>query len=272
MANLSITAAWNETVDFVRREARLLLPLAFIFVSLPSAILKIFMPMPAAPGEPPAMGAWLVLLPIVFVATIVGNLAMSWLALRPGASVGESIGRGGKRFLPLLGALLLLGLAGGLLFFIAAMVAVVIVPGALASAQAGATTPAMATAAAVTILLILPFLLFVGARMVALTPAAVAEEGGPIALLRRSWRLTAGNSLKLVGFLLLVGIAVSVIGYVVEALFGILFITVAGPIRPGSASLVLVAIVLAIVNTVVAAYLASLIARLYAQLAGKDEA
>ena len=49
------------------------------------------------------------------------------------------------------------------------------------------------------------------------------------------------------------------------------FITVAGPIRPGSASLVLVAIVLAIVNTVVAAYLASLIARLYAQLAGKDE-
>ena len=271
MANLSISTAWNETVEFVRRESRLLFPLAFMLVALPSAILKTVQPLPPSPGEAPPMGPWLLVIPLVVVATLVGNLAISWLALRPGASVGEAIRRGARRFLPLIGAALLLALAGAILFFIAAMVAVVLVPGALAAAQAGAPAPAMVGAVLVTMLIIAPVLIFVGARMVALTPAAAVEEGGPIALLQRSWRLTAGHTWKLIAFLLLIGITVSVLGLVIEAVAGSLFIVLAGPARPGSASMVLIATVMAIVNTVVAVYLASLIARIYAQLAGDEK-
>lgn len=268
MANLSISTAWNETVEFVKRESRLLFPLAFMLIALPSALLRIVMPPPPVPGTMPEPGLWLALVPLVIVATMVGNIAISYLALRPGVSVGEAIQRGLRRFLPLLAAVLLVALAGALLFFVVALVMVLVVPGAMSSAAAGAATSALALATVLAMLLLLPVILYFAARLIAVTPAAAAEEAGPIELIRRSWALTTGHVGKLVAFLLLVAIAVSVLGRVVESLAGILFIALAGPLRPGSLSTVLIALVLAAVNTVVGAYLGSLVARVYAQLSG----
>ena len=44
MPSLSITRAWNETVEFVRQEARLLLPVAFMLVALPVALMEAIAP------------------------------------------------------------------------------------------------------------------------------------------------------------------------------------------------------------------------------------
>ena len=41
MANLSITTAWNETVAFIAREARLVLPIAFLLLALPGAAMQL---------------------------------------------------------------------------------------------------------------------------------------------------------------------------------------------------------------------------------------
>jgi hypothetical protein len=268
MAKLSITTAWNETAEFVRREAGLLFPISFMLLALPNALMELLMPAPPMPGRAPEAGLWLLLLPLLVVAAIIGNIAISYLAIRPGSSVGEALRRGGARMPALLAAAILIGIVFVVLFFIVALVAAMLVPGALTAAQSGSPTPAMMRAILIVMLVIVPIGIYFGARLMMMTPAAAAESAGPFDLMARSWALTAGHVWKLVGFLLLVAILVGVLTAAIEAVAGILFTLVAGPVEPGSTSTLLVVIVMALVNMVVAAYLTSLVARIYAQLSG----
>ncbi|HEX8642132.1 MAG TPA: glycerophosphoryl diester phosphodiesterase membrane domain-containing protein [Allosphingosinicella sp.] len=268
MAALSISKAWDETAEFVKREARLLFPVAFMLVALPVALMEALTPVPPAPGRPPEPGLWLLLVPFVLLVTMIGNIAISYLALRPGVSVAEAIGRGARRFVMLMAAFLLLALAGAILFFILAMVAAVMVPGAMSADSAGSPTPQLAGATLLLVALMLPLLFYFGARLMLMTPAAAAEEVGPIGLIVRSWRLTAGSVWKLIGFLILIALLVGILSTVVQIIGGLFFALVAGPPEPGSLSALLVTTLMAGVNTVVAVCLTSLIARMYTQLAG----
>ena len=268
MANLSITTAWNETVEFVRREAGLLFPISFMLLALPRALAQAVTPPPPLPGQMPEPGLWLLMVPVIIVAAIVGNVAISYLALRPGSSVGEALRRGIARLPALLVVAILLGIAFVVLIFVVAVVAVLVVPGAMTAAQTGAEGPAMIRFLLVIGLILLPILLFFGARLMMTTPAGAAESGGPFDLIGRSWTLTTGHSWKLIGFLLLVFIALIVIAGAIGAVAGLLFTLVAGPIRPGSTSAWLVIVTMSLVNMVITAYLTSLLARIYAQLAG----
>ena len=90
MATLSVAAAWDETVAFVRREGRLLFPVSFMLIALPAALAEALSPAGAA-GEPPAPGPWLLIFPVALLLSAIGNLAISALALRPGASVAEAL-------------------------------------------------------------------------------------------------------------------------------------------------------------------------------------
>lgn len=268
MANLSITTAWNETVEFVNRESRLIFPIAFMLAAFPSAVMDILMPAPPVPGQLPEPGAWALLFPLVLVLSVIGNIAISYLALRPNTSVGEAIGRGARRLLAWCGAFLMLAIAALILFIVLAVIVVLVVPGAMSEAAAGQQGSAMLTATLLIAVLLLPLALYFGARLMLLTPIAAVEEGGPFAIIRRSWSLTAGEIWKLVAFLLLIGIAIGVTTGAIESVAGILFTLVAGPPRPGSTTTLLVALVVAAVQTAIVAYLATLFARIYVQLSG----
>jgi hypothetical protein len=270
MANLSISTAWDETVAFVRREGRLLFPIAFMLVALPVALMQAFTPAPPAPDQPPPAGLWLLLLPLSVAVSMVGNLAISLLALRPGTSVGESISQGARRFLPLFGALVLLAIGGGLLIFLLAFVVVAIVPGAAAGAAGGVPNPAAAAAILLVLALMLPLVIYFSARLLPMTPLAAVERVGSIGIIARAWALTRGHALKLAGFILLVGIVYLVGAGAIQAVAGILIALAAGPAEPGSLSALLLIIVMAGVNTLFGPYLTSLIARIYAQLAPSD--
>jgi hypothetical protein len=271
MANLSITQAWNETAEFVRREAGLLFPISFLLLALPNALLEALTPAPPVPGQPPEFGLWLLLFPVLLVGSLIGYVAISHLALRPGSSVGEALRRGAARMLPLLAVAILVGIAFFILLFILAVIAVVAVPGALAATQAGGPpTPAVVTAILVVFALILPVALYFTSRLLLLNPIAAAEAGGPFEIIARSWRLTEGHVWKLVGFLILVTIVVFILTGAIRAVSGILFRVLAGPLEPGSTSTWLVIVVMSLVNMAVFAFLASLIARIYAQLAGTN--
>ncbi|MDQ8755473.1 hypothetical protein RCO27_04455 [Sphingosinicella sp. LHD-64] len=271
MANLSVTTAWNETTAFVGRESRLLFPLAFMLASLPMAVVGAIMPQ-SGPNQAPEGGLWLILLPIALLVGLIGNLAISYLALRPATSVGEAIGRGLQRFLPLVGAVLLLMIAGAVLLLIVAIVTVMLVPGAATQGASGTPGPAMLAAIGLTMIILVPFLLFFGARLMPMTPVAAAENGNPFAILARSWALTSGHTLKLIGLLLLVGITVSILSFAVESIAGLAVMATVGSIQPGSTGAFLVQLVLAAMNMVVTAFVTVLIARIYAQLAGTDQA
>lgn len=259
MAKLSITAAWDETAGFVKREGRLLFPIAFLLMSLPAAILQALAPV-TTPGKLPEPGPWLLFVPVLVIASLVGALAISWLALRPGASVGEALQVGLRRFLPLLGAAVLLGFGLALL-----MVPVILIVGALAAASGGTASPALVL---LLLLILIPVYLTIWVRLILMTPAASVEPLGPIALIRRSWQLTAGHVWKLLGFLLLIIVVALVAMIAVGAVFGILIAVLLGLPQPGSLAMFLISLVSALVQAAISGIFTALVARIYAQLSG----
>lgn len=259
MATLSITAAWEETAAFVKREARLLFPIAFLLLSLPAAILQALTPV-TTPGRMPEAGLWLLFLPVLLVCSLVGALAISWLALRPGASVGEALQVGLRRFLPLIGAALLVGCGVALV-----MVPVLLIVGAIAAAGGGAASPALV---ALLTLILVPLYLLIWVRLILMTPAAAVEPGGSIAIIRRSWQLTQGHFWRLLGFLLLIIVVALVTLMAVTAVFGLLILAVVGPPQPGNLAMFLISLASALVQAVVSGVFTAFIARIYAQLSG----
>ncbi len=258
MAGLSITDAWNETAAFMRREGRLVLPVGFMLIALPGAIVQAATPT-TQPNELPEPGAWLALVPLAIVATLIGNLAISVLALRPGVSVGEAILQGARRFLPVLGAALLIGLASML-----AMMPVVLLA---AGAAVALGNPALA---AIPVLLVIPVLVFLWVRLLLANPVGAIETGGPVAILRRSWALTAGRFWQLSGFLLLMLIVALVASGAIAAVGGTLITLAFGPPRPDSLSFYLVLILSTLVQAGLASVFGVMVARIYAQLALPD--
>jgi hypothetical protein len=260
MANLSLSAAWNETSAFVRREGRLLLPVAFLLVALPQALVQALSGSPvggqAQAQQEPNVVALILFLPLLAV-TMVGTIALCHLALRPGAAVGEAIRVGARRFLPLLGAILLVALA----FMI------VLVP---IFALTGAGTPGAQPGGAALIVLLLLLLagIFIGIRLILTTPIAAATDAGPVAILRTSWRLTGPVFWKLLGLALLMMVVMFVLVLAVSAVGGILIILIAGQPEPGSISSFLTLLLIALLQTVIVAYFMTLLTRIYLQLTG----
>jgi hypothetical protein len=266
MANLSITAAWDEAVGFVRREGRLLFPISFMLVALPAALAEAVTPAPPATGQPPAAGLWLALFPIALLLSAIGNLAITYLALRPGTSVAEALRRGAARLPPLLGVAVLAGVALFLMFMIAITAAAGLVPGAVEAAKAGVADAAFGKAMLLGAVILLPVAVFLAARLLLVTPLAAGEEGGAFRLIARSWRLTAGHGWRLAGTLLLVTIAYGIGMLAIQSLAGLAVVALLGPPAPGSIGAFLITLLGAGVATLVTPYLATFFARIYAQL------
>lgn len=260
MANLSITTAWNEAVEFVKREAGLILPVAFLLMALPGALMQILI-QPESPTQPPEPGLWLLILPVAVVASMVGSIAITYLALRPGTSVGESLQVGLRRFVMLFLAYLLISLA----------LMIVLVPLVLAFAGGAAVSGdpvAMVGSMAVVALIVFVIAIAIAPRLLMMTPVATAENPGPIRIITRSWELTGSHYWKLLGFLILLAVAAIVISMVVGLIFGIVIALAAGPPEPRSTAMILITIVSALVQSVITALFVTVIARIYHQLTG----
>jgi hypothetical protein len=104
--------------------------------------------------------------------------------------------------------------------------------------------------------------------MLVTAPVASAEEIGPVAIIRRSWSLTAGHWWHLLGFLLAFFIGAVVALLAVSAATGAIAVLLFGPIEPMSASALLVALVEALANAAITGLFAVMLARIYAQLSG----
>lgn len=265
MASLSITKAWNETSNFFAREFQLVLPIAFLLTALPAAALQWAMPV-MEPG-PLNLARWLeeirpflLFIPVIAIVGMIGTVAITYLAIRPGASVGEALQVGLRRFFPLFlsGLIVALGLAA--LFVPLLLIA--------------APTPDAAGAGLFLLLILLYMVaaiaLFV--RLMLTTAIAAAEPVGPVAMITRSWELTRGWFWKLFGFLILFGIAAGIALMVVSILFGIVIALVSGPPVPGSGAAFALMLLSAIFQAVVSSLYVIMAGRIYVQLSGRSEA
>ncbi|HKX35088.1 MAG TPA: hypothetical protein VJM79_00270, partial [Rhizorhapis sp.] len=112
MAQLSIGAAWEETLAFVKREGTLLFPVALVFLALPAVVLQLLAPkelrtagmVEEASNAPQLPPGFLLAMLVVLLVSMLGILAINALALRPGISVAEALQLAIRRMPVLIGA------------------------------------------------------------------------------------------------------------------------------------------------------------------------
>ena len=236
----------QEVSALLRRDSARLFGLAFLFLALPGAILQAIAP-PTTPGRLPEPGLWLLFLPVVPAASLFGALAICRLALSPGETARMALREALGRLLPLLGAALLLGLAGLLLTG----------AGLLLAAPLASPLP---------LLVPLALCLFCWVRLILLTPVAAVEPIGPIGLISRAWRLSAGHFWGLMA-LLLVAAILSLVGVIAAGLVGGLAVGLAsGQPQPALFPFPLALSVSALFQAAVAGLFTAFLACLYAQL------
>jgi hypothetical protein len=255
MARLSTSRAWEESRRVFTHDGGLLTAVALALLVLPDIVAGVVAPSTA---NDVSIEGRVVSLIAVFIA-VIGQLAIVRLALGPSTTVGQAIGHGLRRFPAMLGALLILGLGGFLLAI--PLVAVLFALGAvdMSTGKAASAWPVLLLVAAF-LLLAVKFMLSV--------PVASAENDGPLTILKRSWRLTAGNYLVLFGLELLLLIAAIFLILAATVVGGTLANLIGGELRPYSLSALILAIFVGLAQAVFTVLASVMLARIYAQLAG----
>lgn len=257
---LSIGTAWSEAAAFVRRERRLLAPIVLGLILLPAVINTMVQP-PAPAGASPEPGAWMIAALAMILVMMVGQMAIVLLVDGWRGSVGEAIGRAARR-LPTL-------FLAGLIVMVPLILCFSIVLAAIgvASGADGRLTPdSFGTGGLLAILLFIILSLLVTIRLLPLVAVVALGTDGPIAALKRTFRLTSGQFWRLLGFFLMLALAFFVASLAVGAVVGSLVILALGRPDPWSVSLLLMALAGALVQTGFITIYTAMLARITDQL------
>lgn len=262
MANVSISAAWDQSKAILARDGKLLASVALALVALPAVVTGLVSPNSMSTAARPLWADVLVI--VASLIALAGQLALIRLALGPSITVGGAIAHGLRR-LPtylLSGIMIMAGLIVAALPFILVLAALGI--------PLDENMKPSGTVALVAILY-LAVALFVGVRMILSGPVASSEAVGPVAIIKRSWTLTDGNFWRLFGFLMAFFVGAIVVLVAIGAAVGVVIGATAGRIEPMSASALIVALVQALLNAAITTVFAVMLARIYVQASGGSE-
>lgn len=263
MSALSISGAWEETKGLLARDGRLFASVALALIVLPSAVMGVvdprLEPTDAAPG-------WFnVLIFLVFLISLAGQLALIRLAVGPSVTVGGAIGHGVQR-LPIYVLSLIILFVG---------IVVLTLPFAFAAVAMGLNLEAAAAEAITGPILGLMFLyllviLVLMTRFTMAMPVASVERAGPLTILTRSWQLTSGHWLKLLGFLIVFSIAAVLVLLAVGAVLGSLIALLFDSRGPMTVAALIEGLIAAVVTGIFSVLFTLMLARIYVQLSGRD--
>lgn len=263
---INIGTVWDRTAEFLSDHLGALLPLALGAIFIPSAISGSLSGLQQ--GAAPGLAAGLALASLVLaVATFWGQLAITALALDP--AIGHGAARAATRRLP---AALLVTVVLFLALFLFAIPAGIIMAasGADFSAGTAGAMPSIPSAAAPWLLLyflvLIPLAVWLGARLLVIVPVIVGENAMFDAI-PRSWTLTRGAALKIVGVLILYAIVAWVAYLAATMAFGAIITLIAGRGEDGlSLAMVLTGIVGGAVSTAFTVLGTAFTAKLYLAL------
>ena len=217
---LDLNAAWDQAVRLIAMNREVMLVLGGVFFFLPYVLFTLLVPVPdfaavAGPtGEdgPALMAAvngfmadyWWAILLLALVQTAGATAVMAVVGDPARPTVRAAMRRGAAFLLPSIAAQFLASLFTTLALFVA------LILGALTGSQAIAATLAI---------FMLPVIVWLMTRL-SLNGAVIAIEktANPVTALRRSWRLTGGNGLRLVVFYILLFAAFFVVSQVLGLL------------------------------------------------------
>jgi hypothetical protein len=113
-------------------------------------------------------------------------------------------------------------------------------------------------------------IIFFGVRLLMSSPVASAEDAGPIAIIQRSWRLTAGHWWPLFGFLAIFLVGAIILLMAVGSAVGAVVVLLLGQAQPMSAAALIIALVQALFSAAITTLFAVMLARIYLQLSGGE--
>ncbi|MBV9528029.1 hypothetical protein [Sphingomonas sp.] len=266
MGKLSISRAWDEARAVLARDGRLLVTVALALLVLPAIIVGAAIPggigaamFMALQGQSVPMFA---LLFVVLVIMLVGQLAVTRLAIGPSVSVGGAIAHAVRRLLVYIGVGLLVG-AAIMLALIAGAIIIGLASGPSVTQQQLETSPAVAIAVLVMVLVYL----FLLTRIISMAAAVTsAEHLGVIGTLRRCWSLTRGHFWRLFGFLVTFFIGTGILLFAISSVVGLAAELLFGKLEPMAASTLVVGLVDGVASGAVTLLLWVMLAGIYVQL------
>lgn len=286
--NFDMNRTWSQAVALVRANFQLLAIVAGVFLLVPALALYLFNPelvrILSSAQKPDQIDAVLAAtMPrllafgvIVFLGQLIGQAALVALVGRQRPTVGEAIKVGARALPSVLGALILFFV--GLLVIALALSFVIALLGLLFGAIGGHFDPAALSGGplgGLLQLIILIIELYLMVRCMMTLPVIVLEHRrNPIEALRRSWRLTASSAWKILGFVVLLGIAYLVIVLLITLVLGAIGLLAGGGKAAneiGAGSTLGFAIVASVMGSLVAMLASGILVSMHRQLAGGAE-
>jgi len=261
MSSLSIGKAWDEAKSALLANRKLIVPVALGLILLPAVIVSMVQPR-VPTGEQPPAGSWMLIAVAMVIVMIVGQLAIVLQVNGWRGSVGEAIGKAGRRSPTFIIAALAYLVPMILLFSI-----LLGVSGAGTSAAGQVDWTNMGSVGWLIILLFLMAFLFVSVRLLPMLAVVASEEIGPFAALKRSFALSAGHFGRLFGFVAILMIGFLILALTVGAVIGSLVTLTLGEPEPWTLSMLLIALAGGLVQAGFVMVYAGMLARIYAQLA-----
>jgi magnesium-transporting ATPase (P-type) len=263
MAKLSISKAWDEASAFLRREARLVVPVALAMFTVPATLFGWYNPS-GDPNQATGGLGWPLTL-ILLVLAIAGQMTIAGMAIGWSGSIGSALAHALRRVWGVLGSVLIV-------FFPLSVVLVLVI--AVMVGNSGITDPTQITAESLAavpglsfVLLIMTLIfLFIATRLFQISAIGMVETANPVRILARSWQLTGGHFLRLVGTLLLILIASFVASIAVTVVVGSAMTLAAGEPQPYNLSALIVSLADGVVSAAISAISAALVGRIYVQL------
>lgn len=257
---VTMSAVWDRTTEFLSDNLGAVVPIALAAIFLPASIQGNLQPLAATAAQPLRVGLGLFGL-LLSLVSMWGQLVLVAMVVAP----GESATALATRRLPVVIGVSIALLAG---FALLALPLIAILAGygfAFADVMAG-QRPKFPDGAggpiALYIVVLLPVVLWLAARLALTSPVVAAERRG-LGAIARSFALTRGLALRIVGVILLFAIVAWIATLAAQTVFGSILQLVAGGDGPISLATILTAIIVSVVSTGFSVIASVFVAKLY---------
>lgn len=269
---VSMGSVWDRTAEFLSDNLGTLLPIALLAIFVPSTISANLSPL--YPTATPATALWLSVAGLLLgLVSFWGQLAITALAIDP--ALGRQAASVATRRLPAGLLLTILMVVASILLVVPVGVMLAVAGVDLSGLEAGAKLTVPDSVKLWTILygvLIVILAIWAVARLIVVVPVLVGERVA-LGAIPRSWRLTRGMALKIIGVLILFLIVAWVSYLAATTAFGAVMYLVAGRGEDGlSLASVLTTIVGGTVSTGFTVLGTAFLAKLYVALLARNEA
>jgi hypothetical protein len=265
-AMVVIGSVWDRTVEFISDNLSAVVPIALMGVFVPLSISTNLWPLASTVAPAERLLILSVILALAFWS-LWGKLCVSALALDPHGGRAPASQISFRRLLPAIGILLV-----SFVVFLVAVSPIAIILGAdgfdFAAGLSGHTTPLSDSArglALVYLIILLSVVIWCVARLIVIYPTILMERRG-LGVFRRSFRLTRGYTLPLVGLVILYIIVFFVATKATQYVFGAVLSLMFGSEGTVSLATILTSILVGVVDTGFTVLAMAFVTKLYLAL------